>query len=365
MKKILSIALLVALMVSLLAGCSSGAATTSAPAATTAAPAAGETTAAPAPSGDAGTYALIVKNTGNPYNEKEAEGFVKAVEEFGGKVIVKRPANPTAEDQIAMINELVSQKVSAIAIAANDVDALQPACEKAAAAGIKVISLDSALNPASRLTHVQQADPVAIGRVLVEAAFDMAGGSGEFAILSATSTATNQNTWIANMEKLLKEDAKYKDLKLVKTAYGDDLRDKSVSETEALLQTYPDLKVIVAPTTVGIAAAAKVVTDKGLVGKVKVTGLGLPSEMAAYMTADGACPYMFLWNPIDIGYLAGYTAKAMVEGATGAIGDKIAAGSLGSREIVTATSGDGGTEAVLGDPFKFDTANIGEWSKVY
>ncbi len=363
MKKILSVTLLIALMLTMLVGCASTATTT---AATTAA--AGETTAAAATTAAAtkgGTYALIVKNTGNPYNEKEAEGYVKAVEEFGGTAIVKRPANPTAEDQIAMINELVSQKVAAIAIAANDADALQPAIEKAAAAGIKVISLDSATNPASRLTHVQQADPVAIGKVLVEAAFDMSGGSGEFAILSATSTATNQNTWIANMEKLLKEDAKYKDLKLVKTAYGDDLRDKSVSETEALLQTYPNLKVIVAPTTVGIAAAAKVVTDKGLIGKVKVTGLGLPSEMAAYMTADGSCPYMFLWNPIDIGYLAGYTAKAMVEGATGKIGDKFEAGKLGTKEVVTATSGDGGTEVVLGDPFKFDTANIGEWSKVY
>jgi rhamnose transport system substrate-binding protein len=102
-----------------------------------------------------------------------------------------------------------------------------------------------------------------------------------------------------------------------------------------------------------------------MAGKVKVTGLGLPSEMAAYMTADGVCPYMFLWNPIDIGYLAGYTAKAMVEGATGAVGDKINAGSLGTREVVTATSGDGGTEVVLGDPFKFDTSNIAEWSKVY
>ncbi|MDD2533262.1 MAG: substrate-binding domain-containing protein [Eubacteriales bacterium] len=361
MKKLLTLSLIVAMLVTLIAGCA-------APAATTAAPAANEpaaTTEAAAPAVTGGTYALIVKNTGNPYNEKEAEGFVKAVEEFGGTAIVKRPANPTAEDQIAMINELVSQKVAAIAIAANDADALQPAIEKATAAGIKVISLDSATNPASRLTHVQQADPVAIGRVLVEAAFDMSGGSGEFAILSATSTATNQNTWIANMEKLLKEDAKYKDLKLVKTAYGDDLRDKSVSETEALLQTYPDLKVIVAPTTVGIAAAAKVVTDKGLLGKVIVTGLGLPSEMAEYMSEGGACPYMFLWNPIDIGYLAGYTAKAMVEGATGAVGDKIAAGTLGERIAVTATSGDGGTEVVLGDPFKFETANIAEWSKVY
>jgi rhamnose transport system substrate-binding protein len=315
--------------------------------------------------GKSAKFALIVKNTGNPYNEKEAAGFEAAVKEFGGVSIVKRPANPTAEDQIAMINELVSQGVAAIALAANDVDALQPALQKATSRGIKVISLDSSVNPASRLTHVQQADPVAIGKSLVEAAFDMAKGEGEIAVLSATSTATNQNTWIENMKKTLTE-SKYAKIKLVKVAYGDDLRDKSVAETEALLQTYPNLKVIVAPTTVGIAAAAKVVTDKGLLGQVFITGLGLPSEMAAYMTAGGACPYMYLWNPLDIGYLAGYTAKAMVEGkSTGKIGDSFEAGKLGKKTVVTATSSDGGTEVVLGNPFKFDTANIGEWKSVY
>ncbi len=308
-------------------------------------------------------YALIVKNTGNPYNEKEAAGFEAAVKEFGGVAIVKRPANPTAEDQIAMINELISQGVSSIALAGNDFDALQPALQKATAKGIKVISLDSSVNPASRLTHVQQADPVLIAQSLVDAAFDMAGGKGEFAILSATSTASNQNAWIENMKVALKN-SKYANLKLVKVAYGDDLRDKSVSETEALLQTYPALKVIVAPTTVGIAAAAKVVMDKGLVGKVIVTGLGLPSEMAAYMGKDGSCPAMYLWNPIDIGYLAGYTAKAMVEGkSTGKVGDTFEVGKLGKRTVTKA--GDGGTEVVLGGPFKFDTANIAEWKSVY
>lgn len=308
-------------------------------------------------------YALIVKNTGNPYNEKEAAGFEAAVKEFGGVAIVKRPANPTAEDQIAMINELISQGVASIALAGNDFDALQPALQKATAKGIKVISLDSSVNPASRLTHVQQADPVAIGKSLVEAAFEMTGGKGEFAILSATSTASNQNAWIENMKTILKE-AKYANIKLVKVAYGDDLRDKSVSETEALLQTYPNLKVIVAPTTVGIAAAAKVVMDKGLVGKVIVTGLGLPSEMAAYMGKGGSCPAMYLWNPIDIGYLAGYTAKAMVDGkSTGKVGDSFEVGKLGKRSVTAAA--DGGTEVVLGGPFKFDTANIGEWKSVY
>lgn len=156
---------------------------------------------------------------------------------------------------------------------------------------------------------------------------------------------------------------KYAGLGLVKVAYGDDLRDKSVSEAEGLLQSFPNLKVIIAPTTVGIAAAGKVLTDKGLVGKVFLTGLGLPSEMASYIQ-NGACPYMFLWNPIDVGYLGSWVATGLVQKKiTGKVGEKFKAGRLGDYTITKAP--DGGTEVLLGPPFKFDKANIEDWKKVY
>jgi rhamnose transport system substrate-binding protein len=252
-------------------------------------------------------FAIVFKNTGNPYGEKEMEGFKNAIEEQGDEAILKAPDQPTAEAQIQMIEELISQKVDSIAVVGNDPDALQPALKKAMQQGIKVLSLDSAVNAQSRMVHVNQADPERIGRVEVQAISDMIGGKGEIAVLSATSQATNQNTWIEWMKKEL-QDPKYKDIKLVKVAYGDDLRDKSVSETEALLKSYPNLKGIIAPTTVGIAAAGKVLTDKGLKGKVKLTGLGLPSEMAEYIQS-GVCDWMYLWNPLDVGYLSGYAAE--------------------------------------------------------
>lgn len=306
-------------------------------------------------------YAIIFKNTGNPYGEKQMEGYKKAIEELGYEAILKAPDQPTAEAQITMIDELISQKVNSIAIVGNDPDALQPALEKAKNAGIKVLSLDSAVNAKSRLVHVNQADPERIGRTLIQGVMEMIGGSGEIAILSATSQATNQNAWIEWMKKEL-EDPKYKDVKLVKVAYGDDLRDKSVSETEALLKSYPNLKGIIAPTTVGIAAAGKVITDKGLKGKVQLTGLGLPSEMAEYIET-GVCQWMYLWNPIDVGYLAGYAAEGLVNGKiTGKVGEKVNAGTLGEKEIVQ--DGDG-TQIMLGDPFKFDASNISEWKTVY
>ena len=306
-------------------------------------------------------FAIMVKSTGNPYNEKEIEGFKKAVEEIGGEVIVKAPEQPTAEAQIQMIEELISQKVDVIAIAGNDPDALQPVLEKAMGKGIKVLSFDSSVNSQSRMLHVNQADPERIGRALIEGMSDMIGGKGDIAILSATSQAANQNLWIEWMKKEL-EDPKYKDIKLVKVAYGDDLRDKSVSETEALIKSYPNLKGIIVPTTVGMAAAGKVITDKGLKDKIQLTGLGLPSEMGEYIES-GVCKWMYLWNPIDVGYLAGYAANALITGEiTGKEGDKFKAGTLGEKAIIEV--GDG-TEVMLGDPFKFDDKNIAEWKNVY
>jgi len=308
-------------------------------------------------------FAIVFKNTGNPYGEKQLQGFKNGIEEQGYEAILRSPELPTAEAQIQIIEQLIAQRVASICIVGNDYDALQPVLTKASKAGIKVFSLDSSVNPASRLTHVNQADSEKIGQTLIKAAYDMTGGKGgEIAILSATSQASNQNIWIDFMKKELAK-PQYASLKLVKIAYGDDLRDKSVSETEALLRSYPNLKVIIAPTTVGIAAAAKVITDKNLIGKVLITGLGLPSEMATYIQ-NGACPYMFLWNPIDVGYLGAYVATALVNGKiTGAVGEKFSAGRLGNYTITKAP--DGGTEVLLGPPFKFDKSNIAEWKNVY
>lgn len=355
-KRLLSVLLCAAMVASLVVGCGG-----SEEPAVSETPEASED-AAEEPAGDDNVYALVVKSAGNPYNEKEAEGFTTAMDELGLKYVVKYPETATADAQITMINELVAQNVSSIAIAANDADALQPALEAAAAAGIKVCSVDSSTNAASRLVHVNQAGTQIIGQTLMDAVLDLSGGEGEWAILSAASTATNQNSWIDAMKSVMEGDD-YAGLNLVEVAYGDDEYQKSVDQTQALLANYPNLKVICAPTTVGIMAAAKAIQDAG--SSVKLTGLGLPSEMADYIGADDAhsCPYMYLWNPIDLGKLAAYVSVALVDGTiTGATGESFTCG-LGDYEVVEA--GDGGTEIIAGPPFAFTPENIEEWKTVY
>ena len=357
-KRLLSALLCVAMVASLVVGCGGK----EEPAAAETPAATEETTDDAAAPADDAVYALITKSAGNPYNEKEAEGFEAVMTELGKKFVIKHPETATADAQITMINELVAQNVSAIAIAANDADALQPALEAAKAAGIKVCSVDSSTNAASRLVHVNQAGIEIVGQTLMDAVKDLAGGEGQYAILSAASTATNQNAWIDAMKTVNATDD-YKALELVEVAYGDDEYQKSVDQTQALLANFPDLKVICAPTTVGIMAAAKAIQDAG--SSVKLTGLGLPSEMADYIGDDDAhsCPYMYLWNPIDLGKLAAHVSIALVDGTiTGAAGDTFTC-AMGDYEVVEAA--DGGTEIIAGPPFAFTPENINEWKTVY
>lgn len=362
MKKILALTLATLLCLSALAACGGTPASTApastAPASTAPASAAAESEATPA--GDK-TYALVAKDINNPYMKKAYEGFEAACAELGVTPLYKGPDQATPEKQIEIINQLVSQNVDLIAVAANDADALQPALEQAMSAGIKVVSFDSAVNKDSRQLHINQADPEKIGRILIQAAHEMVGGEGGIAILSATAQATNQNLWIEWMKKELEENAdKYANTPLVTIVYGDDDPTKSTNETQALLAN-PDVSIIIAPTTVGMLAAGKYLQDNN--SEVLLTGLGLPSEMAPFIE-DGICPWMYLWNPVDLGYLAAYSGDALVNDTiTGAEGDSFAAGTMGDKAITLDAAG--GTEVLMGDPFKFDADNIAEWKEIY
>ena len=308
--------------------------------------------------------ALVGKAAGNTFFEIAAKSFQETVEAEGGEVQVVYPETATADAQIKVLDNLISQDFDAICISANDVNALQAKLEEAMDEGIKVSSFDSAPNKDSREIFVNQAGTKEVAQALMDAVLDISGGEGQFAILSATSQSANQNAWIDAMKTIMEGDDKYSKLELVDVVYGDDEPQKSTDQTAALLQNYKDLKFICAPTTVGIAAAAKYLQDNG--SSCKLTGLGLPSEMQEYTGDDDShsCPYFYLWDMQGLGKLSAYTTIALInEDITGAKDDKFTAGDLGDYTVTEAD--DGGTEVVLGAPLKFDTSNIEEMAKLY
>jgi rhamnose transport system substrate-binding protein len=231
-----------------------------------------------------------------------------------------------------------------------------PALKKAMAQNITVISFDSGVSKDGRMMNLYASAPDQIGDQNLKMANDLLTAKGDVAILSATSTATNQNAWIDVMKK---DVGNYPNVNLTTVVYGDDKQDKSYTEAKGLIDGDPNLKVIIAPTTVGIAAAAQYVEDQKLVGKVLVTGLGLPSEMINHVKS-GAAPEFALWNPIDFGYAAVTVAYDLAtKKETAAAGGTLSMGRLGKVTLDDDLSGP------LAPPFVFDAKNIDEFSKVY
>src|ERR1700712_3675052 len=301
---------------------------------------------------------LVVKSLGNGFFEAANKGAQEAAKELGGvQVIYTGPTSTTAEGQIEVINSLIAQGVDAIAISANDPDAVVPALKKATQRGIKVISFDSGVAAAGRILQLNPSSNELIGKMcLTLVKHPLEGGKGDFAILSATTTSTNQNIWIGEMKKQLKD---FPGLNLVTTVYGDDLSDKSYREAQGILTSHPEVKVIVAPTTVGVLAASQAVKDAGKIGQVYVTGLGLPSEMAGAIKS-GATKEFAIWNPIDLGYSTIEIAYRLVKGeTTGKPGSEIDAGRMGKIKV-----GENG-EAAMADPFIYNASNIDQFSKVF
>jgi rhamnose transport system substrate-binding protein len=299
--------------------------------------------------------AFLPKQLNNPYSDVETGGGKVAVGELKGEYKLVGPNDASASSQVSYINTLIQQQQNVIVVAANDPNAVCPSLNQARQAKIKVVSFDSDASKDCRDVFINQATTQGIGESLVKMASEQAGGSGEIAILSATPNATNQNAWIDVMKTELKK-PEYSKLKLVKTAYGNDDDQKSFQEAQGLLQSYPNLKVIVSPTTVGIAAAARYVSSSSYKGKVAITGLGLPNQMREYVK-DGTVKKFALWNPADIGYLAAFAGAALSSGQiTGAEGEKFTAGKLGDYTI----GKDG--EIVLGPPTEFTSANIDQFN---
>ena len=300
--------------------------------------------------------ALVVKALGIGFFEAAAKGGEEAAKEIGGvELIYTGPTDTTAEGQIEVINSLIAQKVDAIAISANDQDALVPSLKKAMQRGIKVISWDSGVAKDGRMLHLNPSSNPLIGNMIVKLAADHLPDGGDVAVLSASATATNQNIWIEEMNKVVDQ---YKGINVVATVYGDDLADKSYREAEGLMKSHPDLKAIIAPTSVGIVAAAQAVSDSGKAGEINVTGLGLPSEMAGHIES-GASKSFAIWNPIDLGYSAVMLANALIDGAEAAPGAEIPMGRMGTLTL------DDNNEGAMADPFVYDASNIDDFKDIF
>lgn len=299
---------------------------------------------------------VIPKNLGNNYfttaDSANSGGAIAALQALGETGTETSGTAATPASQIPAIQAAISKGANALIVSATDPTALCPTLNSAIKRGIAVVTYDSDA-PACRSLFINQASTAQIGTSEVDLLAAELHDTGEIAIVSAAASATNQNAWIGFMKQEL---AKFPKMKLVSTVYGNDDPTTSTQVTQGLLEQYPNLKGIISPTTVGIAAAAAVLDTAKYRGKVLLTGLGTPDSLKKYVS-DGTIKGFELWNPANLGYLAGYAAVEVASGKIdGSQGQSFTAGKLGSFTV-------GADKTVLlGPPFVFNASNINNFN---
>jgi rhamnose transport system substrate-binding protein len=341
MKKILSLFLLAA--IAIFSGCKKSD--------ETATGGGGNSTANP-PAGKKLTIALLPKSKGNAYFISCSQGADKAAKELGDELIFDGPTDTDPAKQNEIVENWITLGVDVIAAACENKEGISTALRKAQAKGIKVITYDADALPDARQFFVNQATPQGIGYALMDQAAELCESNGEFAIITASLTAANQQEW----QKYIEEDraANYPNMKMIALRPCDDLKDKAQSETTALLGANPNLKLVMAICSPGVPGAAEAVKQAGKTGTVKVIGLGLPNENKMYVH-DGVTQGVILWNTMDLGYLTVYAADALARGNLKPGDTSFKAGTLGTFEIK-------GDNILLGKPFVFTKDNIDQFN---
>jgi rhamnose transport system permease protein len=294
--------------------------------------------------------AMMPKAKGDPYFISCRAGAGEAARELGIELLWDGPTSLDAARQNELVENWITRKVDAIAVAVENRGGISSVLRKARERGIKVLTWDADSEPDARDFFVNQATPEGIANTLTDEAARLLGGKGDFAIITGALSAANQNEWIANIRKRLEE--KYPNLTLATIRPSDDDRDKAFAETQTILRAYPAVKLIMAISAPAVPGAAEAVRQAAR-QDVSVIGLSLPNINKPYVH-EGVVQAVVLWNTRDLGYLTVLAATKLLQGSLAPGAQSLDAGRLGNVEVR-------GSEIILGAPLLMNKANIDKY----
>lgn len=296
--------------------------------------------------------AFVPKLVGIPYFEAMKQGGDQAAKDLGVQFIYQGDTTADPAKQAEIINSLVQQKVSVLAVAPNDPAAIAPLLKRAADAGIKVMTSDTDAPDSVREVFVNQAEDQAIGEATAEALASQMGGQGKWAIVSCGQTAQNLNNWIGIEKKYIS--SKYPGMQLVDTVYAGEDQAKSVQLAKDLMAAHSDLKGLIGQCSVSAPGVAQAVTEVNKVGKVFTTGISTPSSMKEYIKS-GAQAKTVLWDVNKLGFLTVWAGQQLAQGKSFQATNEVP--TVGQVKFDAAKK-----MLVLGPPLVFTKENVDQYS---
>lgn len=285
------------------------------------------------------------------YSLAAVRGAQEAADELKLVLRPEGPPNGEANLQGQIVDDLVADRVDAIAISPVEPNALATSLLRARNQGIKVNAWDAETQRPSRGVFLRSSDQRAMGELIADLMMRSVGYSGDLLMVTQSLTDWNMAAWMAAIQKRVAERAP--GLVIRQTLVGQRDPAKDTAQIVAYLRAHPTTKGIFTVDDASEANAAEAVMRLGIPpGQIAIIGIGAPNTIRPYV-AKGVIKSSVMWNPIDLGYAAVYIAHGQMVGSLKRSNLAVRAGRLPDLKF------HGADELLLGPPTIFDATNIG------
>ena len=214
--------------------------------------------------------------------------------------------------QVALVEDLVAKGVDAILVIPNDPKSLEPVFNKANDRGILTFTHEAPT--IDNVSYDLEAfDNAAFGENMMKSLGKNMGGQGKYGVIVGLLTMDTHMAWgdaaVAYQKK------HFPDMQLITKPYIEDDNDQQLAyrKVQELLKAHPDLRGILGCTAGSPPAAAVVIEERDLIGKIFVSGIALPNMAKTYLK-NGSIQSIHFWSPADAGYATARVAYETLKG---------------------------------------------------
>jgi ribose transport system substrate-binding protein len=225
-------------------------------------------------------------------------GAQEAARRLGVDLTVTGPDQFAPAQQIPLLNAVVAKKPDAILIAPTDAKALQAPLKQAAAAGIKIVLVDTTLADPSIAVAEVTSDNVGAGKNAAEELIKMMGGKGSIYV---QSTAPGVTTVDARVEGFKQAVTGKHGIKNLGVKYDpEDTPDKAASIAKSILAANSDLAGVYALNTFTAQGIATALREAQKTKQVRLVGWDANASGIKALK-EGSAQAQVVLKPLDIG----------------------------------------------------------------
>ena len=261
------------------------------------------------------TIAVVPKGTTHEFWKSVHAGAIKAGREFDVEILWQGPLREDdREDQIKVVDTLVSRGIDGLLLAPLDEKALRQPVSGAVRAGIPVVIFDSRLDSEEPLSLVSTSNLVA-GQMAGQHLAKVLGGKGNVIMMRLHEGAASTT---AREQGFLDAIATYPGITVVSSnQYAGASTEGAYRMGENLLASNKaaqgNIQGIFTPNESTTFGMLRVLENSGLAGKIRFVGFDSSDKLVAGLR-DGAIDGLVLQNPFAMGYIGVKTLVSYIKG---------------------------------------------------